>query len=232
MEFRYNFKDALKYGFYELQSARDWYREVTSDVGMHHDLVQWWIRVATLLILPIAPHFSEHIWSTVLKESKSVQFALWPENTKAIDRTTIDTGVYLRDTTKTLRDAELSLLKKMNKGKGAQAPYDPKKPKAVRIYVATNFPEWQDACVQIVKDTYDAEREKVDDAKVRELLIQRGMIKDKKAMPFIQAFKVRFHSSPGLFLLELTMYLLRNEFLSSAQPQPLTDPSPSPKSKS
>ena len=159
---------------------------------MHHDLVQWWIRVATLLILPIAPHFSEHIWSTVLKEPKSVQFALWPENTKAIDRTTIDTGVYLRDTTKTLRDAELSLLKKMNKGKGAQAPYDPKKPKAVRIYVATNFPEWQDACVQIVKDTYDSEREKVDDAKVRELLIQKGMIKDKKAMPFIQAFKVRF----------------------------------------
>ena len=69
---------------------------------------------------------------------------------------------------------------------------DPKKPKAVRIYVATSFPEWQDACVQIVRDTYDAEREKVDDAKVRELLIQKGMIKDKKAMPFIQAFKVRF----------------------------------------
>lgn len=157
---------------------------------MHHDLVQWWIRVATLMILPIAPHFSEHIWSTVLKEPKSVQFALWPEVTKPVDRITLDTGVYLRDTTKTLRDAELSLLKKMSKGKGAQAPYDPKKPKAVRIYVATKFPEWQDACVQIVNDTYDAEREKVDDAKVREQLIQKGMIKDKKAMPFIQAFKV------------------------------------------
>ncbi|CAL1697931.1 unnamed protein product [Somion occarium] len=188
---QYNFKDALKYGFYELQSARDWYREVTSDVGMHHDLVQYWIRIATLLILPVAPHFSEHIWSTVLKEPKSVQFALWPEISKPVDRTIIDAGVYMRDTTKTMRDAELSLLKKMNKGKGAQAPYDPKKPKAVRIYVATRFPEWQDGCVQVVKDAYDPEREKVDDAKVRGLLIQRGMIKDKKAMPFIQAFKKR-----------------------------------------
>ncbi|KAI0077647.1 leucine-tRNA ligase [Panus rudis PR-1116 ss-1] len=187
----YNFKDALKYGFYELQSVRDWYREVTSDVGMHHDLVLYWIRVATLLVLPIAPHFSEHIWSTVLKEPKSVQFALWPEVTKPVDRAIIDAGAYMRDTTKTMRDAELSLLKKMNKGKGAQAPYDPKKPKAVRIYVATRFPEWQDQCVQVAKDAYDAERDKVDDAKVRELLIQRGLIKDKKAMPFIQLFKKR-----------------------------------------
>ncbi|KAG6855868.1 hypothetical protein H0H87_009903 [Tephrocybe sp. NHM501043] len=28
-----NYKDAVKFGFYEFQSARDWYREVTSDVG-------------------------------------------------------------------------------------------------------------------------------------------------------------------------------------------------------
>ena len=97
----------------------------------------------------------------------------------------------MRETTKTMRDAELSLLKKRNKGKGAQATYDPKKPKAVRIYVATAFPEWQDACVQIVKDVYDPATEKVDDVKVRDLLKDRGMIKDKRAMPFIQAFKVR-----------------------------------------
>ncbi|KAE9383077.1 Nucleotidylyl transferase [Gymnopus androsaceus JB14] len=38
-----NFKDALKSGFYELQSARDWYREVTSDISMHVDLVRYWI---------------------------------------------------------------------------------------------------------------------------------------------------------------------------------------------
>ncbi|TCD62832.1 cytosolic leucyl tRNA synthetase [Steccherinum ochraceum] len=185
-----NYKDALKYAFYELQSARDWYREVTSDVGMHAALVKYWIRVSALLVLPIAPHFSEHIW-TLLGEPKSVQHARWPEVTKPVDRVVIDAGAYMRETTKTMRDAELGLLKKMNKGKGAQATYDPKKPKAVRIYVATGFPEWQDQCVQIVKDVYDAEKDKVDDAKVRDLLKDRGMIKDKRAMPFIQAFKKR-----------------------------------------
>ncbi|KAI1787323.1 leucine-tRNA ligase [Ganoderma leucocontextum] len=186
-----HYKDALKYGFYELQSTRDWYREVTSDVGMHAELVEWWIRTATLLVLPIAPHFSEHVWSTILKEPKSVQFAQWPGVTRPVDQSVLDSSVYMRGTIKTMRDAELSLLKKMNKGKQGQATYDPKRPRAVRIYVSTAFPEWQETCVQIVKEGYSAEHDKVDDQKVRELLTQRGLIKDKRTMPFVQAFKKR-----------------------------------------
>ena len=185
------YKDALKYGFFELQSSRDWYREVTADVGMHADLVEWWVRTAALLVCPIAPHFAEHVWSTILKEPKSVQLAHWPEPTAPVDQTIIDSATYMRGTIKTMRDAELSLLKKMNKGKqGSQATYDPKKPRAVHVYVATAFPDWQEQCVQIVKEAHDAERDKVDDQKVRELLTQRGLIKDKRAMPFVQAFKV------------------------------------------
>ena len=187
-----HYKDALKYGFFELQSSRDWYREVTADVGMHADLTEWWIRTAALLVLPIAPHFSEHVWSTILKEPKSVQLALWPEPTAAVDQSILDSAVYMRGAIKTMRDAELSLLKKMNKGKQGQATYDPKRPRAVRIYVTTAFPEWQEQCVQTVKDAYSAEHDKVDDQKVRELLTQRGLIKDKRAMPFVQAFKVSF----------------------------------------
>ncbi|PCH43011.1 leucyl-tRNA synthetase [Wolfiporia cocos MD-104 SS10] len=184
------YKDAVKYGFYELQTARDWYREVSADVGMHVELVEWWIRVAVLLICPIAPHFSEHIWKTVLKEPESVHLARWPES-RVADQTIIDAAAYMRGTIKTMRDAELSLLKKMNKGRQGQAQYDPTKPRAVRIYVATTFPEWQDACVQTVKEAYSPVTDKVDDVKVRELLTQRGLIKDKRAMPFVQAFKKR-----------------------------------------
>ena len=186
------YKDAVKHGFYELQSARDWYREVTADVGMHADLVEWWVRTAALLALPVAPHFAEHVWTTILQEPRSVQLARWPEPTRPVDQTILDSAVYMRGTIKTMRDAELSLLKKMNKGKQGQATYDPKRPRAVRIYVSTAFPEWQEACVQVVKDAYAPEHDKVDDAKVRELLTQRGLIKDKRAMPFVQAFKVCF----------------------------------------
>ncbi|KAI0045191.1 leucyl-tRNA synthetase [Auriscalpium vulgare] len=188
-----NYKDALKYGFYELQTARDWYREVTADIGMHVELVHNWIRVAALLAAPIAPHFAEHIYSTILGSPTSVQRATWPDPRRAIDLPTIDAGVYMRGLVKTVRDAELALLKKMGKAKGgAGAPaFDPKQPRAVRVYVATRFPAWQDACVSVVRDAWSQEAGKVDDAKVRALLTERGLIKDKRAMPFVQLFKKR-----------------------------------------
>ncbi|KAF8201405.1 hypothetical protein BJ912DRAFT_500295 [Pholiota molesta] len=190
-----NYKDAVKFGFYDFQSARDWYREVTVDDGMHVDLVLYWIRNAALLITPVAPHFAENIWSDILKEPKSVQLALWPTPSTPVDRTIIEAGQYMRGTIKTIRDAEVSLLKAINKAKGKknanEAAFDPKKPKGVRVYVATQFPEWQDTCVQVIQDAYSKETDKVDDAKVKDLLTEKGLIKDKRAMPFIQLFKRR-----------------------------------------
>jgi len=156
-----NFKDALKYGFYELQSARDWYREVTSDIGMHVDLVRYWIEISALLAAPIAPHFAEHVYLSTLQKPTSIQLARWPTPPKPVDRTLIEVGQYMRGTVKMIRDAETSLLKMLNKNKGkgksVTASFDPKKPKSVRVYVATSFPAWQESCVEAVKDAYDAE---------------------------------------------------------------------------
>lgn len=175
-----------------MQMARDWYREVTSDVGMHADLVKYWIRTSVLLIAPIAPHFADHIWSDLLGESKSIQLALWPEIPRPVDRGVLHAGQYMRGTIKMIRDSELAMLKKMAKSKST--PFDPKKPKSVRIYVSKQFPEWQNRCVEVVKEAYVEEKDKVDDQKVRELLAAQGLIKDKRAMPFVQNFKVVYHS--------------------------------------
>lgn len=167
---------------------------------MHADLFKYWIRITALLVTPIAPHFAEHMWTTILNEPKSIQLALWPTPPTPSDRTLLESAEYMRGTVKSIRDAEISLMKILAKassrgkgGKGGaeiQPVFDPRKDKAVRIYVATSFPEWQDVCVGIVQEAYDKEGDKVDDAKVKELLIQKGLIKDKRAMPFIQAFKV------------------------------------------
>ncbi|KAF8886349.1 hypothetical protein BD779DRAFT_1662735 [Infundibulicybe gibba] len=186
-----NYKNALKYSFYEFQSARDWYREVTSDVGMHSDLVMYWIQIAALLAMPIAPHFAEHIHSHILKNPSSIQLALWPTPSRPVERTIVEAGAYMRGT---IRDAKIALVKVLNKPKGKKhisALFDAKKPKSVRIYVATDFPEWQDSCVQIIKESYAKEVDQIDEIKIRELLTERGLTKDKRAMPFIQAFKKR-----------------------------------------
>lgn len=164
---------------------------------MHADLFKYWTRIAALLVTPIAPHFAEHIWTAILKKPKSIQLALWPTPSTPVDRTLLESAEYMRGTVKSIRDAEISLMKMLAKAKSkkggaadGQPAFDPKKDKAVRIYVATSFPEWQDVCVGIVQEAYQKGEDKVDDAKVKELLVQKGLIKDKRAMPFIQAFKV------------------------------------------
>ncbi len=161
------------------------------NAGMHEDLVLYWIRVAPLLVAPIAPHFAEHLYQSVLGLPGSVQNARWPTPDKQVDRTLVEAASYMRGVTKMMRDAEASLLKMLsrNKGKGP-ITFDPKKPKSVRIYVATEFPEWQNQCVDIVKQAHGTNGDKVDDSKVKDLLIEKGLIKDKRAMPFIQMFKV------------------------------------------
>ena len=173
-----NYKDGLEYGFYELQNARDWYREVTSDVRMHADLVKYWIRVLAILASPIAPHFTEHIYSVILQSPTSVQLARWPTPKESVDHTIIEAIAYMRLTVKSTRDAKALLQKMLSKTKPKKDGmiFDPKLPKSLRIYVATSFPEWQDACVQIVKEAYDEQSDRVDDVKVKELLVQKRLI--------------------------------------------------------
>ncbi|KAG8215233.1 hypothetical protein J3R82DRAFT_8779 [Butyriboletus roseoflavus] len=189
-----SFKDALKYGFYEFQNIRDWYREVTADVGMHVELVKYWIRASTLLMTPFAPHSAEHIWLAFLHEPQSIQLAHWPDPGRTADRTLIEAGAYMRGTLKMIRDAETTLLKKLQKGKRGKPDgpsFDPKSPKSVRVYVATRFPEWQEICVQAVREAYSEAEDRVDDVRVRTILTEKGLIKDKRVMPFVQAFKAQ-----------------------------------------
>ena len=105
-----------------------------------------------------------------------------------MDTAAVEAGSYMRGTIKTISDAELTLIKKLSRGKNS--PYDPKKPKAVWVYAASRFPEWQNEYVGSVKEAYDGETQKVDDAKVREVLQKKGLLKGKRAMLFVQLFKV------------------------------------------
>ena len=67
---RTNYKLALKSALYDFTGCRDFYREATAaaGVGMHHDLVLRYIEFQALLLTPIAPHWSDHIWQEVLQK--------------------------------------------------------------------------------------------------------------------------------------------------------------------
>ncbi|KAI9592671.1 hypothetical protein BDF19DRAFT_450584 [Syncephalis fuscata] len=186
------FREALKNGFYEFQSARDWYREATAGEGMHRDLINKFIEAQTLMLAPVAPHWAEHVWSTLLHKDTSIMVACWPETpTKEADVALLDAADYVRKLLKRVRDLETSSQKK-GKGKGKPAPaFDASKPKALAIMMAANFPEWQEAAIIIMKESFDRTTKQFDDVTIRRVLGERGLLKDKQMMPFVQEIKKR-----------------------------------------
>ena len=57
------------------------------------------------------------------------------------------------------------------------------------VWVAKGFPQWQQSAVDLVKQAWTGEA--VDDKKIKESLVQQGLIKDKRYMPFIAQLKKR-----------------------------------------
>lgn len=146
-----NYKQALKSGLFDLQITRDYYRDVTNSLGlkMHHDLALRYAEVQSLLILPIAPHFAEHVWSEVLKKGSSIQNAKFPEPKAPLNEELLGAITYIRELSRSIREAEGQLHRKTKKGKAPSV--DTKKPCLLQIFIADSFPSWQDPYVDLVQ---------------------------------------------------------------------------------
>ena len=64
-------KDALRYSYFEMQNAKDFYRQSTGsnvagreDFGLlNRDLILRWLEVFAILMSPFTPHFSEYLYT-------------------------------------------------------------------------------------------------------------------------------------------------------------------------
>lgn len=189
------YKEALRTGFYEFETSRNWYREVTAaengGSSMHADLIFEWIRTLALLTQPIIPHFAEFLWRDICQERGSVQEALWPEVDGAENEAVLKQLEYMRGVIGSMRSAEAAVAKKKSKGKSVA--FDPSKPRSARIVVATAYPAWQSQVMDALKGEYEtsqSEDRAIDDKNLRAALDKAGLLKDKKAMPFLQTMKV------------------------------------------
>jgi leucyl-tRNA synthetase len=183
------YKDAMKFGFFELQRVRDEYIVAVDEQKVHRDLIFWWIRIQALAVTPIAPHFAELIWKEILQEPSSIQNALFPEPSGPVNQAALDAVTYVKSLVTSMRQAELSFVKKKAKGKGAGG-FDPAKPKGVRLFLAKDFPQWQTQCIASIREVYDPEKKELNNAKLKEILTSKGLLKDKRTMPFCVAFTV------------------------------------------
>ncbi|KAL7748413.1 cytosolic leucyl tRNA synthetase [Sorochytrium milnesiophthora] len=190
------YRDALRTGFYELQDARDWYRETTAltGEGMHHELVLWFIEVQALMLAPFTPHWSEYVWQEVLHKPTSIMQARWPVMPKAVDEGILAAANYVKGVIHSARTAEASAAKKKQK-KGAAETAAPdaggSKPKRVaKLIRADRFPEWQEQVIEVLKQVH-AQAGGSADWKGAELaaLRQAGLLANKKVMPFVSDMK-------------------------------------------
>jgi leucyl-tRNA synthetase len=77
------YREALKLAYYDLQNAKGEYRKSTcfatgtgggslstseAQYGLHKDLIVKYIEIQALLMAVITPHWSEYLWSTLLKK--------------------------------------------------------------------------------------------------------------------------------------------------------------------
>ncbi|KAI9505430.1 hypothetical protein BX070DRAFT_220046 [Coemansia spiralis] len=170
-----NHRDALKCGFHDFTNIRGWYMKYTITTGMHSALVRKWIE-------------RQHVWKTIMGNSNSIMDFRWPTNNLP---TTTNHAPLMAD------DYVEITLKKRSKKKdsktisAASAEFDPNVPKSLGIFVANESSAQQKDVISVLKDNYDSVTGTFDDKATIAALSKKGVLKNKKTMPFAQEIKKR-----------------------------------------
>ncbi|KAJ3373383.1 cytosolic leucyl tRNA synthetase [Allomyces arbusculus] len=178
------FREALKLAFFEFQDARDWYRETTAltGEGMHRDLVREFLELQAVIMAPITPHWCDWLYQTVLGHKTSVLNAAWPTFKEDPEADVLAAAEYLKGLIYSIRTTEAALLKKKKPAPAAGAK------RKCTILIADKYPQWQEDLLVLLKKVY-AETKGDWQGKDIAALKASGLLKNKKAMPFVNEIK-------------------------------------------
>lgn len=189
------YKEALRSGFFEYQSIRDKYRELTNG-PMHAGLIFKFIKTQIVMLSPICPHICEHIWMNLLGNKTSILKTGWP-STGSVDEDLVTSSCYLMDTAHEFRNRYKNFISAKTKG-GKKAPKDappaeiPEVNKAT-IFVAKTFPQWQQIILDTLKAMYSENNNSfpADNKLILNQLTGKEELKKymKKVMPFVAFLK-------------------------------------------
>ncbi|XP_018899955.2 leucine--tRNA ligase, cytoplasmic isoform X1 [Bemisia tabaci] len=200
------FKEALRTGFFEMQAIRDKYRELTANEdGMHYQLVLRFIEVQTVLLAPICPHVSEHVYQLLGKKS-SVVAASWPE-AGPVDNELVLSVEYLMEAAHAFRLQQKNQIQNLLKKQKNKTPNAVVKPSSATIWVAKTFPPWQHIILTTMKEMYQNNSQTLPENKaLSTILSSKPELKKymKRVMPFVQDTRKKVEAV-GITALNLTL---------------------------
>jgi len=193
-----HFKDALRTGYHELQSARDRYRNnVDSESSMDVKLLERFFEVQSILLAPIAPHYCEHVWG-LLGHKVTVTRASWPV-AQAVDEKLLEQHDYLQEAAHIIRE-KIKLFLNADKTKSLKLD-----DLSSIIYVANAYAEWQQQVLLALQDHHKAHSEFADLKDILPVLKNKESVKPhmKKVKGFLDLVKEEF-TKRGAGALSLT----------------------------
>ena len=139
------YRDVMKWAFFSLQQARDQYRHALALLGEqpHAGLMERFVRVQTVLMAPIIPHWSDHIWRNELGHANSVFTTRFPW-AGPVDQDVLQANDFLLSTLHKTR----SQIDRMKRDA----------PKTVTLYLTTEMPAWMAWARDRLQDNYSPVR--------------------------------------------------------------------------
>ena len=149
------YKDVLKYGFFELQIARDSYRELCSESErMNLGLIKQFIEIQSILLAPICPHICDYVYQ-LLHPDTTIMNAQWPTVGK-IDQSLIDSCKYLMSTAHDfrLRIKSYKTQQTTEKSKNIKVIQLQLPPTHATIFVARSYPSRETFIINELKQLF------------------------------------------------------------------------------
>ncbi|WPT12113.1 Leucine--tRNA ligase, cytoplasmic [Picochlorum sp. SENEW3] len=150
----YLFREALKFGMYDLQIARDTYRFACGPEGMNRRLILKYIDLFARGMTPIVPHTAEHIWRNLLKKDGFIIKAGWPKQ-EPIDLILQSMATYIESTIAHLRKSIIRAEQPPKARKGEPAAPPPSPVCALELVVPSEYGGWQAKALDILKGIFE-----------------------------------------------------------------------------